>query len=347
MDAVKDFNFDIWRMQAQNNTRGLIEILKTGTPDLRQRAATALRAMGVGSAIPALQESLLSETDTAVRETIMTAMEALFETTDPNEAAPKGEARRIVDLIARLNSHNAEHAVRAAQGLGDIQQKLAVEALIITFSNKKLDSRVRLAAAEALIKLESAPLEVTPLAALRSEKWMIRRSAAMILGLYQADWAVPPLITALQDPHELVQKSVRTALEQINTLEAQLALKAPPIKPTSFTEVLANATTVAQPTAITIEPTPQPAPQVESVTPSRTASPTTEPAPTPSPPVEALIPSPPTTLPEAIPQPLKTETQPPPENKSAALPLLQQIPPVTEEDTKPTNPVPFVPDDVS
>ncbi|MBL8120945.1 MAG: HEAT repeat domain-containing protein, partial [Anaerolineae bacterium] len=114
---MKDFNFDIWRMQAQNNTRGLIEILKTGTPDLRQRAATALRAMGVGSAIPALQESLLSETDPTVRETIMTAMEALFETTDPNEAAPKGKARRIVDLIARLNSHNAEHAVRAAQGL--------------------------------------------------------------------------------------------------------------------------------------------------------------------------------------------------------------------------------------
>jgi len=343
MDAVKDFNFDIWRMQAQNNTRGLIEILKTGTPDLRQRAATALRAMGVGSAIPALQESLLSETDPTVRETIMTAMEALFETTDPNEAAPKGEARRIVDLIARLNSHNAEHAVRAAQGLGDIQQKLAVEALIITFSNKKLDARVRLAAAEALIKLESAPLEVTPLAALRSEKWMIRRSAAMLLGLYQADWAVPPLITALQDPHELVQKSVRTALEQINTLEAQLALKAPPIKPTSFTEVLANATAVAQPTTVTTEP----APQVEAVTPSPLASPTSEPAPTPAPQVEALIPPPPTTLPEAIPQPLKTEAQPPPENKSAALPLLQQIPPVTEEDTKPTNPVPFVPDDVS
>ena len=90
-------------------------------------------------------------------------------------------------------------------------------------------ARVRLAVAEALIKLQSAPAEITLLAALRNERWMIRRNAAAVLGQIQADWAVEPLIQSLRDPIEAVRRVARAALERIGTAEALAAIHAPEV----------------------------------------------------------------------------------------------------------------------
>lgn len=253
---MANYHFDIWRLQALGDVKGLTEALRDPDAEVRRRAATAMRALGTNGSIPSLQAALLQESDPDVRAAILTALEGLMQADD-------GTASRIVPLIARLNGSNEEHAVRAAQDLGDIQASLAVEALVITFNNSRLTPRVRLAAAEALLKLKHAPGDVTLLAALRSEKWSIRRSAAGVLGQIKADWATPALIQALSDSSEQVRKTARAALERIGTPDAlralesavqlapavppapvnllppgppQLPLLSPPVEPTPITE---------------------------------------------------------------------------------------------------------------
>lgn len=231
--AVANYHFDIWRLQALGDVKGLTEALRDPDAVVRRRAATAMRALGTNGSIPSLQAALLQESDPDVRAAILTALEGLMQADD-------GTASRIVPLLARLNGSNEEHAIRAAQDLGDIQASLAVEALVITFNNSRLAPRVRLAAAEALLKLKHAPGDVTLLAALRSEKWNIRRSAAGVLGHVQADWAIPALIQALSDTSEQVRKTARAALERIGTPDALRALESatptpPPAPPVPMT----------------------------------------------------------------------------------------------------------------
>lgn len=224
---VTDFDANIWRLQAQGDIRGLIAALKHGDMVVRRRAAMALRMLGTASAIPALQDVLLAESDPSVREILVSTLAAILDqlSTAPSKPSVPSRGTTIAQLIARLSGQNVEHAVRSAQELADQKEKLAVEALMVTFNSRELAARVRLAAAEALIKLESAPMEVTLLAALRSPKWNIRRSAAAMLGQLEADWAVEPLISALRDEHERVRATARAALEHINTPEARRAIE--------------------------------------------------------------------------------------------------------------------------
>lgn len=224
---MKDFNFEVWRMQAQSDTKGLIAMLKDSNSATRRAAATALRAMGSPSAIYGVQDALLQETEPEIRELLVVTLETLF--ANNNEANPNATNgnRNIVRLIERLSGAHTEQAIRAAQELGDSREKLTVEALLMTFNNKKMSPRVRLAVAEALLKLQSAPAEITLLAALRSERWMVRRNAAAVLGQLGCDWAVEPLIKALHDPIEGVRRVARAALERIDTAEARAAFEAP------------------------------------------------------------------------------------------------------------------------
>ncbi len=223
--SAMDFKFEIWRLQASGDARGLIDKLRSPDIEVRLRAATALRTLGATVAIPTLQAALASEGDPTMRLVLISALDVLFDDTSdtPNTSE---NLNQMVELIALLNSDDAAEAIRAARALGDIRERLAVEALIVVFNNKKLGPRVRLAVAEALIKLESAPTEVTLLAALRHEKWTIRRSAAAVIGQAQLDWAVDPLIQALKDEHEAVRRTARAALERIDTAEAKEAVQA-------------------------------------------------------------------------------------------------------------------------
>lgn len=224
---MKDFNFEVWRMQSQTDIRGLITILSDANPQTRRSAATALRTLAMPAAIPGVQDALMRETNPEVREILVSTLELLFANNKVETDTRTNDSKGVVRLIARLSAGHTEQAVRAAQELGDSREKLTVEALLMTFNNRKLSARVRLAVAEALLKLQSAPAEVTLLAALRSEKWMVRRNAAGILGQLNADWAVEPLLKALRDPIEGVRRVAQAALERIGTPEALAAIRLP------------------------------------------------------------------------------------------------------------------------
>lgn len=310
---VTEFDANIWRLQAQGDIRGLIEALKHGDMIVRRRAAMALRMLGTPSAIPALQDVLLAESDPSAREILISTLAAILDQqgSEPPKPSVPSKGTVIAQLISRLNGQNVEHAVRSAQGLADQREKLAVEALMVTFNNRELPARVRLAAAEALIKLESAPMEVTLLAALRSPKWNIRRSAAAMLGQLESDWAVEPLIVALRDVHDRVRATARAALGHIGTPEAKRAIEVLPVE--------------SHPLPITGElPSKVADPQVQS-------------------PAEINPPAPTTTTPAKQ----ETPAEPPPtetENASPAQPsTVSATPPTTEpkpaeEDTRPMPP---------
>ena len=299
---MKDFNFEVWRMQTQADVRGLLNTLNDANPLTRRAAATALRALASPTAIPGLQDALMRESDPDVREVLVTALEFLFANRTTETDTLSTDNRNVVRLIARLSAGHTEQAIRAAQELGDSREKLTIEALLMTFNNRKLSARVRLAVAEALLKLQSAPAEITLLAALRSEKWMVRRNAASILGQFEADWAVEPLLKALRDPIEGVRRVAKAALERIATPEALAAVQLP--------------------------------------LPEADTTPAAPPAPAPDKPAETLTPLS-STSPERPPVRPKPETpseprQPTVFNWSTMLtePLLD------EEDTKPIRPVP-------
>ncbi len=222
----KEYRPDIWQLQAKLDTQGLVDALKSDDPNIRKRAAAALRALGAVASIPALRVALVNEQDAEVRNHMSAALEALQleakRATDTQEAVvpetPVGK------LIAQLRSKDPEEVIKAANGLGELGDKLAVEPLVVLFNDAKVSIQVRLAVAEALLKLEAAPVEVTLLAALRHADWHIRRNGAAILGQLRAEWAVDPLVKALRDPNRIVQKTARAALKHIGTPEALRAL---------------------------------------------------------------------------------------------------------------------------
>lgn len=320
---MKDFNFEVWRMQAESDTKGLVAALKDTSPQKRRAAATALRALGAATAIPGLQDALTLESDPEIREVLVSTLEFLFAQNNSAQTTQNNDNRNIVRLIARLSGNHTEQAVRAAQELGDSREKLTVEALMLTFNNRKLAARVRLAVAEALLKLQSATAEISLLAALRSEKWMVRRNAAAVLGQLESDWAVEPLIKALHDPIEGVRRVARAALERIATPEALAAINAPAL-PADDNSIKAISV-MMQPAVPTEKPI---APKKPTVSPAeaeteKTADSTTEP-------IKSNLSS------SEMLSFLESEIV-----KAAA--TLDE-PPASEEDTKPLRPLP---DDVS
>lgn len=328
---MADSNFDIWRLQAQADIRGLLEAVKDGTPDIRKRAATALRALGATSAIPALQSILVSEKDAELRNVLIATLDYLFQQeVDEDEDVRSDQQSRVVHLIAQLNNNNPEHVIRAAQNLADLQEKLAAEALVVVFHNRQLRADVRLAAAEALIKLESAPVEVTLLAVLRNPDWRMRRNAAAVLGQLHADWAVSPLIAALRDNQEIVRRTAYAALKRIGTPEAMRAIEPPKVA------------VPPKPPTPTAKLPPMPQPEQPNTTEHSAVTKPLSSKPEATQPEPALLPSlldlehP--KVDDAVPPSLELVPQ------TSAIP--DTLPPHDEEDTQPSIP-PILSDDVS
>lgn len=214
---------NIWQMQTEGDIDSLCKALAHPSPEIRRRAAVALRIMDARAAMPSLQTQLKKETSAQVRVALSAAIEHL---TPPKNATetPFSGSTRVERLIEHLMGARPEVALQAAIALGELNDKLAVPPLILVFKNRKQPPKVRLAVAEALLKMNSAPAEVTLLGALRSEKWHLRRNGAAILGQISADWAVEPLAKALHDEHPIVAKTARAALKRIGTPEARQAL---------------------------------------------------------------------------------------------------------------------------
>lgn len=213
---MSDLRPNIWRLQAHFDIPGLIEALKNDDPGVRKRAATALRTLSAVQAVVPLQEALKGEKDPDARNSISAALDYLL---------PE-QIQTLPTLVAQLRSSQPEVIISATRALSELKDRTAVEHLVIVFHNLQLPGRVRLAAAEALIKLESAPAVVTLLAALRSKNWYVRRNAAAVLGQLRADWAVDPLSARLSDENEVVRRTARAALRRIHTPEAFAALEA-------------------------------------------------------------------------------------------------------------------------
>jgi HEAT repeat protein len=231
---VSDYLSNIWRLQAQYDTRGLIEALSNADPGIRKRAAAALRTLGAVEAVPTLKQALTVEKDPEARSAITAALEHLL---------PE-EADKVPKLVAQLKSADPEVVIRTVRALGELKDKTAVEPLVLVFHNPQLSGAVRLAAAEALIQLESAPAVVTLLAALHGKDWHIRRNAVAVLGQLRADWAVEPIAERLSDENDIVRRTARAALKRISTPDALRALEAmtdktQPVNPKAKTARLA------------------------------------------------------------------------------------------------------------
>lgn len=223
---------DSWDMQSFD-IRGLVTALTAEDTLIRRRAATALGAMDAVEALSALQKAQMAEDDAETRAVMATAIQALKKSTsenlpqitdDADDDTPENEQDRVYRLIEQLKSSEPTQIIQAAEALGELGDKIAVEGLILAFNNPKHTIHVRLAIAEALLKLESAPVEVALLANLRHTDWHIRRNGAAILGQLQAEWAIEPLSRSLQDPHPVVRRTALAALKHIGTPESRKAL---------------------------------------------------------------------------------------------------------------------------
>lgn len=224
---MNDNNSNIWRLQAQFDIQGLIDALKQDDVGIRRRAAAALRAIGDKKAVPAIRVALINEQDSDVRAILASALDTLSDTSEDilteNVETPDTLVH-VNKLIKMLDSEEPEQVIDAAQQLGELGDQIAVEPLVVIFNNMKSSIQVKLAVAEALLKLEGAPVEVALLAALRHTDWHIRRNGAAILGQLKAEWAVEPLSRALRDSHSTVRRTARAALQRIDTPEALKAL---------------------------------------------------------------------------------------------------------------------------
>lgn len=217
---------DFWEQQADLDVKGLVNALASDNKLIRRRATVALRAMGVTSALSFLKRALIAENDAETAKIMVETIAALKRlsgevSTLSDEAIATED---VTTLIANLKADNADTILSSAEALGDLGDKIAVEGLILAFNNQKHSIHVRLAIAEALLKLESAPVEVALLANIRHSDWHIRRNGAAILGQLKADWAIDPLSGILADPHPVVRRTALAALKHIGTPESRKAI---------------------------------------------------------------------------------------------------------------------------
>jgi HEAT repeat protein len=226
-------------MQVRNDVPALQAALRHPDPEIRRKAAVALRALDVPAALPALADALAIEADAPARASLLAAVQHF---TPPDKLLPllisQHNVEALIDLLYAGPAPAMHAVIEALVRLGD---RSAVEALIIVFhAADQVPDDVRYAAANALIALQSAPAIVTPLAALRRDQSAMRRMAALILGQTHATWAVPGLVDALADPDAEVRAAVREALTLIGTPAAHAALADAPADDLPVDETPAN-----------------------------------------------------------------------------------------------------------
>ncbi|MGQ9887765.1 MAG: HEAT repeat domain-containing protein [Aggregatilineales bacterium] len=237
---MTDYQVNIWRMQTQGDTQGLIAALSDDSPTVRRAAAAALRTLGVATAVPHLRAALARETDLNTRLSLFAALRYLQQ----ESSADGGSGPKDVDrLVEQLRSGQPARIIEAAEALGRLQNRLAVGPLVVVFNDAALPGRVRLAAARALLAMNSAPAVVTLLAALDSDDWRIRRNGLAVLGHLRADWAVDAICAHVNSANEIVRRTARAALRRIGTPEALAALAAADSAGTETAYRLARAVT--------------------------------------------------------------------------------------------------------
>lgn len=216
---------NIWQLRAQGNVEGVLKALDETDPGVRRRAIIALRDMKAVEAVPRLKLLLEREFNPELRGILTGAIEALEGKTTP-QPGPAPVADHRAELVKILQTGNDEERIAAIKELSRLDDHTIVEHLVAIFRTPVLAPGVRLAAAEALLALDSAPASVSLLGALRKSEWQVRRNAAAVLGQLKADWCVETLADVLRtDPHPMVRKTAAAALRHINTRQAKAVLK--------------------------------------------------------------------------------------------------------------------------
>jgi HEAT repeat protein len=218
---------DIWRLQARWNVRSLIRALKSDDVIIRKRAAASLLVLGALDAIPYLEEALQNEKDEDAHLHMETALLTLQREREEraNSPAEASVYRPIVAridpetqaLIDNLRTGDTQQIIETARIAADRNALPVVETLVIIFNRRETSLKARLAVAEALLQMASAPVEVSLLGALRSDNWQVRRKGAIILGELSAEWAIEPLMRCLSDKNVTVRQAAYHALHKINT----------------------------------------------------------------------------------------------------------------------------------
>lgn len=224
---MSDLRPNIWQLQAQRDSKALIDALQSADSDVRQRAAAALHALGTIEAIPALSRAMNAEQDDIAKAHFKIVLDDLEQ--ERQARAPR-MSEQTRSLVAQLQGNNPAAIIKAANQLGKLKDKTAVESLVLIFYNTQLPASVRLSAAEALIELNSAPTVVSLLVALKSDSWQTRRNGAAILGQLRAEWATERIAEHLDDENEHVRRTAHAALKKIGTPEARNALKTTPVR---------------------------------------------------------------------------------------------------------------------
>lgn len=207
----------VFLMQTQHDVEGLIGALSSEDAMTRRHAAAALRQLNAWQSVPALQARLNVEQDWQVYAVISAAVDYLDRELHIQRMIREKDVRGFTKM---LSSARREEVIVACVALGNIGDRSVVEKLIYVFRNPLVGHQAQLAAAEALLKLESAPAMVTVLAALKRDDVQVRRTAAEMLGAMQATWAIGPLIGLLNDADGLVARSAADALRRIGTTDA-------------------------------------------------------------------------------------------------------------------------------
>lgn len=220
---------DIWRLQARWTVRSLIKALKSEDVIIRKRAAASLLVLGALDAIPYIETALQVETDDDVHLHMETAYLTLLREREERAKSPDDNHpsihRPIVaridpetqELIDKLRTGDANQIIETARIAAERNALPVVETLVIIFNRSETPLKARLAVAEALLKMASAPVEVSLLGALRSDNWQVRRKGAIILGELSAEWALEPLMRCLTDDNVTVRQAAYHALHKINT----------------------------------------------------------------------------------------------------------------------------------
>jgi HEAT repeat protein len=198
----------------------LIESLGYDRGNERRAAAEALARLGE----PKWQELVRGDSEDYARlagsddrRAVETVVRALWG--DDSKLAAKAlitlGPRAVTPLIRVLDQ---SYNYRAAEVLGILGDKRAVEPLIKTLADRKAGGRA--VAAEALGKLRDARA-ITPLIEiLRDEAWSVRKAAATVLGTFGDDRAVEPLIKLLRDDNKEVRKASVESLGQLGDARA-------------------------------------------------------------------------------------------------------------------------------
>jgi HEAT repeat protein len=192
---------------ASNSIPALSRLLQHSSPDLTQKAAAALAAMGP-TAVPELIRSLTNK-DAQARVVTINALAGM---------GPLGRA--AVPKLMEL-AHRDEASVREAAVHALAQIRPTEPEVVATLADALHDPvrQVRLQAVQGLSRSPRTSASVTPklLEALSDPSPEVRGQAATLLGSIEQskDIVIPALLQKLKDENESVRGCARQALERL------------------------------------------------------------------------------------------------------------------------------------